>query len=87
MLDTIITKTEPCADRLSIVSLKFNYHGVPRIVDNVRYEDHSNCIIGFEMRKSGKFSYKMKRYIASEIHGDVIRIVPPDRRGPIVGRP
>jgi hypothetical protein len=70
-----------------IVSAKFVYDGKSRIVDNIKWEfnANSNTLVGFELRKSGKFSYKIKRYDVDKI-GIITYIDPPYRSGPVIGR-
>ncbi len=41
---------------------KFIYGGLVRHVENVTLEPNSFTLIGMEVRKGGKFSYKIKRY-------------------------
>lgn len=64
--------------------LKFKYDGSWRRVSNVTFEDIS--LIGFEMRKSGQFSYKVKRYSLDKI-SDMTYIKPILRSGPKVAIP
>lgn len=68
------------------LAYKFTYDGVSRIVDNVTLEGDSQQIIGFEVRKGGKFSYHIKRYSLTKIT-DLTLIDPPKRVGPKIGRP
>jgi hypothetical protein len=68
-----------------VVSVKFVYDGQSRIVDNIDIEK-SGVIVGFEMRKSGKFSYKIKRYSTDKIKNFKF-IEPPHRSGPVLSRP
>jgi len=42
------------------IALRFIYDGYVRHVDSVTIE--KDTVIGFEMRKNGKFSFKVKRY-------------------------
>jgi hypothetical protein len=67
------------------VAVRFRYHGASRIVDNIDF-DGENIIVGFEMRRSGKFSYKIKKFKLNEIDG-LTYINPPHRSGPVIGRP
>lgn len=66
--------------------LKFKYDDSWRQVSNPTFEWDTKTIIGFEMRKGGKFSYKIKRYLMEKIHNfDVIS--PEKRKGPVIGLP
>lgn len=68
-----------------IFSYRFRYAGSTRHVDNVTWE--GNTFIGFERRKSGKYSNKIKRYRISEAVG-LQRIEPlTDRVGGSIARP
>ena len=69
-----------------IISAKFMYDGSSRIVDNVVIDEKKNVLIGFEMRKGGRFSYKTKKFSRSKIN-DLVFIDPLHRSGPRVGRP
>ena len=62
----------------SVHSYRFIYKGASRIVDNVTFE--KDTLVGFEMRKSGKFSFQTKRYSLDQIN-TLERIAPPDRKG------
>ena len=71
-----------------VVSCKFTYDGASRIVDNIKLEEWNagvQTIVGFEVRKSGKFSYKVKRYNRDKIL-DLLFIPPIPRSGPVIGR-
>ncbi len=57
------------------VSLKFKYDGKTRHVDNVTFEDGIKMFIGFEVRKSGRFSNRIKRYDMMKI--DSLEFVDP----------
>lgn len=50
---------------IEILSYRFKYDGKWRIVDNVTWEKEH--IIGFERRKNGRYSNKIKRYAISKI--------------------
>ena len=65
------------------VSFRFNYEGKSRIVDNVSIETDHGTILGFEIRKSGKFSHKVKRYKLDKI-SELIAITPVTHNGPVV---
>lgn len=65
----------------TILSYIFNYDGASRIVDNVTWE--KDTIVGFERRKSGRYSNKIKRYSVAKISA-MKRISPlADREGKI----
>lgn len=66
-------------------SVRFRYKGVMRELDNIDIDD--KLIVGFEMRKSGKFAYNVKKFRLDRIEGDIIKIDPPKRSGPAIGRP
>lgn len=66
------------------ISVQFQYDGVSRIVDNIDFD--GNLLVGFEMRRGGKFSYKIKKYSVNKIV-DLVTITPPTRSGPKIGRP
>ena len=70
-----------------IKSAGFVYDGTSRIVDNIT-DEGNGIITGFEMRKSGKFSYKIKRFRKDKIDYKSWRDLPPQRRsGPALSRP
>ena len=48
-------------------SYRFRYDNASRIVDNVTFENERGCIVGYEVRRSGKFSHKIKRYKLDQI--------------------
>lgn len=54
------------------ISLRFTYDGRSRLVDNVQFKN--NCIVGYEMRRSGKFSQKIKSYRLDKITSTIERI-------------
>jgi hypothetical protein len=68
------------------LALKFLYDGATRHVDNCTIELETKTIIGFEMRKNGKFSYKVKRYSYDKIF-NLEAVEPFVRSGPKVGLP
>lgn len=70
-----------------IIAARFIYDGASRIVDSIKWEDNANSktLVGFELRKSGKFSYRIKRFDAAKING-LEFIDPPNRSGPVIGR-
>lgn len=59
-----------------ILSYRFKYNGEWRHVDNVTWEDNYQTLIGFEVRKSGKFRYRVKRYKLVEVQSSLQRIPP-----------
>lgn len=69
-----------------LFDIKFKYDGFWRHVSNVTFEPETQTLIGFEMRKSGKFSYKVKRYSYEKIF-NLQNIPTMERRGPIIGLP
>lgn len=46
----------------SIISVRFKYDGKIRHVDNISLDDDNKQFLGFEVRKSGRFSNKIKRF-------------------------
>lgn len=71
-----------------VIALKFVYDGSVREVDSITFEPQilPKTAIGFEMRKSGKFSYKIKRFSYDRMQN--IELLPAARRsGPVIGRP
>ena len=66
-------------------SIRFRYHEKWRQLDNIT-DEGNGIVVGFEMRKDGQFSYAIKRFRKNEMT-DVTLIEPPDRSGPVVGRP
>jgi hypothetical protein len=66
--------------------LKFKYEGFWRRVSNVTFEWDTRTLIGFEMRKNGKFSYKIKRFSMEKIT-DLAVLPEIYRSGPVIGRP
>jgi len=70
-----------------MIDIRFLYDGFVRHVSNVTFEKETGTVIGFEMRKAGKFSYKIKRYDLSKVF-DLSIITPSiERRGPHIGLP
>ena len=67
---------------MKTIDMKFKYDGSWRQVSNITFEDLT--LIGFEMRKAGKFSYKIKRYSFDKI-SDIHFIKPFERSGPVIG--
>lgn len=59
-----------------ILSYRFKYDGQWRHVDNVRFEENFQTLIGLEVRKSGKFRFKVKRYKFKRIESDLQKISP-----------
>lgn len=74
------------------IAIKFVYDGSVREVDNITFEPHPvfdqipKTVIGFEMRKGGKFSYRTKRYSYVKM-SDISTIPAPHRSGPVIARP
>lgn len=67
-------------------ALKFIYDGIVRHVDNCTVEVDTRTVIGFEMRKGGKFSYRVKRYSYDKMM-ELEETEPFMRNGPMIGRP
>ena len=67
-----------------MADLKFKYDGYWRRVSNVTFEDAINTLIGFEIRKNGKFSYRIKRYNYEKM-SDITFIDTIPRSGPKIG--
>jgi len=67
------------------IAVRFKYDGAWRIVDNIDWINPS-LLVGFEMRKNGKFSYKIKKFSHDKMT-DFTYIHPPLREGPKIGRP
>lgn len=66
--------------------VKFLYDGSWRRVSNPTWEWNTGTLIGFEMRKGGKFSYRTKRYSIDKMN--VISFIETMlRSGPKVGIP
>lgn len=59
-----------------ILSYRFKYHGTWRHVDNVTLEGDWDTIVGMEVRKDGKFSWKVKRYAMEKIESPLERVSP-----------
>jgi hypothetical protein len=68
------------------IDIKFKYDGFWRRVSNITMEPETRTLIGMEMRKSGKFSYRIKRYNIDKIE-DLIFVKPFLRRGPNISIP
>jgi len=64
--------------------MKFLYEGAWRHVSNITFE--GTTLIGFEMRKAGKFSYRVKRYSFDKI-SDINFVKPFLRNGPKLSIP
>jgi hypothetical protein len=61
-----------------VVSMRFVYDGKSRIVDNVQIKN--NCVVGYEMRRSGKFSNSIKSFSLAKIGAvEFIKIEREDR--------
>ena len=70
----------------NMTDIKFKYDGYWRHVSNVTFEDETETLIGFEMRKNGKFVYRIKRYSLDKV-SNLTFIDPMLRSGPKVGLP
>lgn len=68
------------------VDLRFRYKGFWRQVSNITLEPETRTLIGFEMRKGGKFSYRIKRYALDKIE-ELEFLKPIYRSGPKIGLP
>lgn len=64
-----------------VLSYQFNYDGHSRLVDNVTLENGYKSILGYEIRKSGKFSFRIKRFSLSKI-SNLCLIQPVSRQRP-----
>ena len=58
-------------NKLPEVKCRFKYSGYARLVHNCTFEWETNTMIGMEVRKSGKFSNKIKRYRLDRMEGDI----------------
>ena len=67
----------------SIISVRFKYDGIVRHVDNISLDDSNKQFLGFEVRKSGRFSNKIKRFDFSRVEGNLEFIKPLTREGSI----
>jgi len=65
------------------IDMKFKYEGFWRQVSNITFEKETRTVIGFEMRKNGKFSYRIKRYSLDKMH-EMEFVKPFLRKGPKV---
>jgi hypothetical protein len=61
---------------LEILSYRFKYDGHWRHVDNVTFEGEWDTLVGFETRKDGKFSWKIKRFAMEKIQSPLEKIPP-----------
>lgn len=61
---------------------RFTYKGIVRHVDNVTIDGEQQQLLGMEIRKAGKFSYKIKRYSLVNIT-DLHKIDPVVRVGKV----
>ena len=70
-----------------ILSVRFEYNGKRRELDNITIEDFSQsiCLTGYQMRKSGQFNYQVRRFDVDKIN-ELEFIDPPTRSGPVIGR-
>lgn len=55
-------------------SYKFRYNGEVRHLDNVSFESKTHTLLGMEVRKAGKFSFKFKRFRLDSIEDKVEKI-------------
>lgn len=79
-----MTKLNQTKEKINGNDIKFYYDGFWRHVSNITLEEKT--LIGFEVRKSGKWSYKIKRYSLDKIK-DLEFIPEITRSGPKIGRP
>ena len=61
---------------------RFTYDGVIRHVDNVTIDGEQQQLLGMEIRKAGKFSFRIKRYSLIKIDG-LQKIDPVERVGKV----
>lgn len=71
---------------MQTVDIKFKYDGFWRQVSNITIEPETKTLIGFEMRKNGRFVYKPKRYSLEKIE-DLTFVKPFLRKGPRISIP
>lgn len=69
---------------MQTIDISFKYDGTTRHVSNCTFEGLT--LIGFEMRRAGKFSYKIKRFSFDKI-SNLKFITPILRKGPRIGIP
>ncbi len=55
----------------TVISVRFKYDGKTRHVDNISFDDKNKQFLGFEVRKSGRFSNKIKRFDFSKVESDL----------------
>lgn len=68
-----------------MMDIRFKYGGYWRQVSN--FTNEGETFIGMEIRKSGKFSFKIKRYTIAEVESEFIYVKPYLRSGPKLGVP
>jgi len=68
------------------IDLRFKYDGFWRQVSNITFEKETKSIIGMEMRKNGKFSYRIKRFSLDNMT-NITFVKPFLRSGPKIGMP
>ncbi|MFI5405139.1 MAG: hypothetical protein ACHQ1D_01360 [Nitrososphaerales archaeon] len=68
-----------------MMDIRFKYGGVMRQVSN--FTNEGETFIGLEIRKAGKFSFKIKRYTIAEVEGEFRYVKPYLRTGPKLGLP
>lgn len=71
---------------METIDIRFKYDNFWRQVSNVTFEKETRTVIGMEIRKSGKFSYRIKRYSLDNMT-DISFIKPLLRRGPKLSIP
>jgi hypothetical protein len=67
-------------DTTKVVSVRFKYDGVVRHVDNIMLDDKNKQFVGFEVRKAGKFSQKIKRFDMTKMES--LEFITIDRKRP-----
>lgn len=67
------------------MDIRFFYDGFWRQVSNFTHEGET--FIGMEIRKAGKFSFKVKRYTIAKVEGEFTYVKPYLRSGPKLGLP
>lgn len=55
----------------SVISVRFKYDGKVRHVDNISLDNDNKQFLGFEVRKSGRFSNKIKRFDFARVEGNL----------------
>jgi len=67
-----------------VLSYTFTYDGAKRHVDNVEIDGDAQQILGYETRKSGRFSGRIKRYSLIKIQ-DLVQVPPLDHDRKLLG--